>query len=65
MREHRIEMVPHLPNRHTVSTAWDNYIALKTAVERDLIVAADHDQQAALARAHARWSEAYVAWDGK
>jgi hypothetical protein len=58
-------MVQHLANRRTVTAAWDRYAALKKAVASDPVTAADPDQQAALARAHARWSQAFIAWDGK
>ena len=41
------------------------YQALAKAVSADPILAADPEQQTALQRAHARWSEAFVAWDGR
>ena len=58
-------MAQHITTRRAVTQAWDSYSALVKAVSRDPIVAADPSQQEALSRAHARWSEAFIAWDGR
>lgn len=54
-----------IPTRQSVQIAWDRYAALRRAVDADPILRADPDQQAALARAHARWAKAYVEWNGQ
>ena len=54
-----------IPTRQSVSISWDRYQALALAVAQDPILAADPAQQAALRNAHARWSKAFVEWNGK
>jgi hypothetical protein len=54
-----------IPTRQSVSAAWDRYQALVLAVAADPMLAADPAQQEALERAHARWSKAFVEWNGQ
>ena len=54
-----------LPNRLTVSTAWEAYAKLCQAAALDPLLANDNDYVAARDRAHKRWSEAFTKWDGR
>ena len=55
----------YIHTRQSVSQAWERYSDLVKAVDADPIAADDPAQKVALARAHERWSQAFIAWDGK
>lgn len=54
-----------IPTRSSVQIAWDRYQQLALAVAADPMLLADPSQQEALERAHARWSKAFVEWNGQ
>lgn len=54
-----------IPTRQAVSTAWDAYASLCQAAVLDPQIANDPDYQTARERAHARWSRAFIEWDGR
>lgn len=53
-----------IPTRQAVSAAWEAYSSLCKA-GADPVIANDPDYKTALERAHARWSQAFVAWSGE
>jgi hypothetical protein len=54
-----------LPTKAAVSNAWEAYSQLCQAAAKDPLLANDNGFIAARDRAHKRWSEAFVKWDGR
>lgn len=54
-----------LPTRKVVSDCWDAYTAPCSAATLDPLLMSDSDFISARDRAHKRWSEAFVKWDGR
>lgn len=58
-------MADLLPNRATVSRAWEAYSKLCQAAADDPQLLSDAGYVSARDAAHARWSAAFMRWDGK
>jgi hypothetical protein len=54
-----------IPTRKAVAESWDAYAALCQAAAKDPLIANDDAFQTARDRAHKRWSDAFMQWDGK
>lgn len=54
-----------LPTRKAISESWEAYALLCQAAAKDPSLNSDAAYQTARDRAHARWSRAFIAWDGK
>lgn len=58
-------MAQLLPTRNTVSKAWEAYSKLCQAAADDPQLLSDAGYVEARDRAHDRWSQAFMVWDGK
>lgn len=58
-------MTALLPTRKVVSDCWEAYAQLCSAAALDPLLMSDNEFISARDRAHKRWSEAFVKWDGR
>lgn len=58
-------MIATLPTRQSVSASWEAYAKLCQAAALDPTLLADAAFHTARDRAHQRWSDAFMQWDGK
>jgi hypothetical protein len=58
-------MAQLLPTRQVVSETYEAYSKLCQAAAQDPQLLSDSGFVEARARAHKRWSEAFVKWDGR
>jgi IS5 family transposase len=58
-------MIETLPTRAAVSKAWEAYSKLCQAAADDPQLLSDAGYCSARDSAHARWSRAFMMWDGK
>ena len=54
-----------IPTRAALIRSWEAYAKLRQAEADDPILANDNEFVIARDRAHQRWSEAFVKWDGR
>jgi hypothetical protein len=58
-------MTQLLPTRRVVSETYEAYTKLCQAAAQDPLLLSDSGFLEARDRAHKRWSEAFVKWDGR